>query len=217
MVLDFQSAAGDKSATDRAHQGPGFPTWHRLLLVWLERELQLMLGDHLFRFHFWNWLDPGQRGVPFLNHRLGATNDSIVTGDLVDGNWSLICWENVTKLPLYEVCDPRNFSESRLIRCPNATLCEKDNPVWPSYADYYYALSIENYDSLPYTFRVECTEESYRNYMEGFLYKRGTDCRNDPMCTVEEMGMTTTLKLHNVVSLELYIALSDSDFLSLEL
>ena len=186
---------------DMAHQGPGFPTWHRLLILWFERELQVMLGDHLFRFHYWNWLDPTQRDVPFTPHRLGATVDTIVTGDLVDGNWSLICWFDKRNFTApYDICDPRKLSVSRLIRCPNATLCEKDNPVWPSYADYHFALSIKNYDVSPYNALVKCTGESYRSYMEGFLNERGADCGDDPMCSPVGEDEKGSLKLHNVVS-----------------
>ena len=193
--------AGENNINDLAHQGPGFPTWHRLLIVWLERELQVMLGDHLFRLHFWNWLDPHQRDVPFMNHRLGGLVNTTVTGDLVEGNWSLVCWrDKVNFTAPFDVCDPRNLSDVGLIRCPNTTLCESTNPVWPSYEDYHFALSLESYDVSPYDGQVQCTEESYRAYMEGFLNEEGTDCGNDPMCTTAQGGMLGRLKLHNVVS-----------------
>ena len=184
---------------DMAHQGPGFPTWHRLLILWFERELQVMLGDHLFSFHYWNWLNPQQREVPFTPHRLGSTVNTIVTGDIVDGNWSLICWfDRANFTAPYDICDPRELSIARLIRCPNKSLCEKNNSVWPSYTDYHFSLSIKNYDVSPYNAVVKCTEESYRSYMEGFLSEKGDDCRDDPMCTVYG-NEKATLKLHNVV------------------
>ena len=159
-----------------------------------------MLGDHLFRLHYWNWLDPDQRDVPFTIHRLGALVDTIVTGDIVDGNWSLICWSDKTNFTApYDICDPRQLSESRLIRCPNASLCERNNSVWPSYTDYQFSLSLGHYDVSPYSASVKCTEESYRNYMEGFLNERDGDCGDDPMCVAVGNNQKSTLRLHNVV------------------
>lgn len=193
---------GEGNKDDLAHQGPGFPTWHRWFILWFEREMQVMLGDHTFRLHFWNWLDPDQRPVPFKHHRLGATHNTstIVTGDLVNANWSMMCWDNrENSTTPYDICDPRKLSSSVLIRCPNSTLCEKNNLAWPSYKDYHAALSLSSYDVSPYNGAVKCTEESYRSYMEGFLSFKG-ECGNDPMCIDYGGGDASKLMLHNVVS-----------------
>ena len=198
-IIFLCSHTGVNNINDLAHQGTGFPTWHRLLMVWLEREIQVMLGDHHFRLRFWNWLEPQQRLVPFRDHRLGGISNVTVTGDLVNGNWTMVCWNDKTNFTApYDVCDPRQLSDAVLRRCPDATLCERNNPVWPSYRDYHFALSIEDYDVSPYNAEVACTDESYRAYMEGFLNEEGSDCEGDPMCTTDG-HMVNRLKLHNVV------------------
>ena len=159
-----------------------------------------MLGDHLFRFHYWNWLDPEQRDVPFQRDRLGDHSNKIVMGDLADGNWSLICWYDTSNDSSFNICNPNQPSEAQWIRCPNATLCQKYNSVWPTYIDYHEAVSIQTYDISPYNAEVQC-RESFRSLMEGFLNEYGTDCRDDPMCSVDkDKNMKETLKLHNVVN-----------------
>ena len=181
---------------DLAHKGSGFPTWHRYLILWFERQIQNMLGDHLFRFRFWNWLDPEQRYVPFHRDRLGDNIDGRVVGDLV-GDWSFVCWED--KHNSSDICNPIQPSNSKWLRCPNATMCQKYNAVWPDYTDYYKALSIRRYDVSPYNDQVRCTDESFRSYMEGFVTLDGSECYDDPMCTVNDGNSVSTLKLHNVV------------------
>ncbi|XP_071988018.1 tyrosinase-like, partial [Engystomops pustulosus] len=40
---------------DFAHQGPAFTTWHRLLLLFLERQIHLLTGDDCFALPFYDW------------------------------------------------------------------------------------------------------------------------------------------------------------------
>ena len=43
-----------------AYEAPGFPTWHRLFMLWLEREFQIVTGNHTLRLPYWDWRDPMQ-------------------------------------------------------------------------------------------------------------------------------------------------------------
>ena len=84
-----------------------------------------MLGDHLFRFHYWNWLDPEQRDVPFKTDRLGENIDGKVVGDLVS-NWSLVCWCDTSgEVAPLKICNPNKPSDLKWLRCPNTTNCQK--------------------------------------------------------------------------------------------
>ena len=40
---------------DYAHEATGFPTWHRLFLLWFEREMQILLRDDNFTIDYWDW------------------------------------------------------------------------------------------------------------------------------------------------------------------
>ena len=67
------------------------------------------------------------------------------------------------------ICDPTVSSNEALRRCPNATLCEMDNPNWPSTTDVKDAISIDTYDAYPYNRSVKGVDTSFRNYMEVFI------------------------------------------------
>lgn len=43
------------ATTNYAHQGPAFPGWHRLGLLFLERQIQLMTGDDSFAMPYYDW------------------------------------------------------------------------------------------------------------------------------------------------------------------
>ena len=186
--------------TDYAHEGTGFPTWHRLFLLWLEREIQIEIGDHKFRLPYWEWSDPSQREILFTQDRLGENVDGVVQGDFFTNSWNTYCWEDMMLLshPV-PICDPTVSSNEALRRCPNATLCEMDNPNWPSTTDVKNAISIDTYDAYPYNRSVKGVDTSFRNYMEGFIVK--DNCNEDTLCSPkdERAHEDITRKLHNTV------------------
>ena len=192
---------------DVAHEGPSFPTWHRLYLLWIEREIQIIIKDHRFRVPYWDWRIPTQRDVPFHRDRLGESIDGEVVGDLFDGgDWKLKCWEDIGEKPFpLPICNPNVASSEKLQRCPNETLCNKSNEKWPSHDEVAEAILIDMYDTSPYNRFVTDTDYSYRNLMEGFVITPGSDCGDDTMCTVDDrMGVTISRRNHNTVSLLLY-------------
>ena len=163
-----------------------------------------MIEDHTFRVPYWDWRDPMQRDVLFQRDKLGENINGNVVGDLFgDGNWQTRCWEDITgQSPPIPICNPVIPSGENLRRCPNANLCDKNNENWPSYDDVAKAISIDTYDTSPYDRFVEDTDNSYRNYMEGFVTQSGIDCGNDTMCTVDmDRSVTVSRRIHNSVSL----------------
>ena len=186
---------------DFAHEGTGFPTWHRQLLLWLEREIQVLINDHEFRLPYWDWTDKDQREILFTRDRLGENINGTVSGEIF-ANWSTVCWENTAgKTFPIAICNPDIPTNQSLRRCPNPTLCQKTNINWPSDEDVDDALSIKNYDASPYDRFVKETNSSYRNFMEGFIIEDGSDCGSDTMCTTDETrGVIVRRKLHNSVS-----------------
>ena len=188
---------------DYAHESTGFPTWHRLFLLWLEREIQVVIKDHTFRLPYWDWCQPSQREILFRRDRLGenVNNGGVMTvnGDLFDNGWDTFCWENISgATSTIPICDPTVSSNEVLRRCPNATLCEKDNDQWPSADDIDEAVSICAYDASPYDRCVTEKETSFRNYLEGFIAK--DSCADDSMCSETQCtNPYITRKLHNTV------------------
>ena len=218
-LLNF--AGMDCPKIDYAHEATGFPTWHRQFVLWFEWEIQWMLKSmrhqnyYAFRTHYWDWRKETQEAISddteiFVPNRLGERRNNInsqpqVHGDLFEGGWDTICWYNGSGnviMPKGTICDPR-IKTGPLLRCPLAQddkkdPCDRFNPDWPSRADVEKALSKQQYDTQPYNKRA--SEESFRNFMEGFDSSVSIDdCRSDPLCLCEG-GMPLKRNLHNLVS-----------------
>ena len=197
------SLSGGNDRVDYAHEGTGFPTWHRLFLLWLEREIQVAIDDHTFRLPYWDWSQLSQREILFKKDTLGENVDQgsrvVVEGDLFDNGWDTFCWKDISgETGTIPICDPTESSNEVLRRCPNATLCEKDNDQWPSADDIEEAVSISAYDAYPYDRCVTEKDASFRNYMEGFIAK--DSCADDSMCSETQCtNPYVSRKLHNTV------------------
>ena len=162
---------------DFAHEGTGFLTWHRLFLLWFEREMQVMLDDPDFRLYYWDWREPAQREEIFTMDKLGKNSaDGTVTGSLFV-NWMPKCWRS---MPSNAICDPDEVNVRAIRRCPNSasttnSVCRSKNPLWPSYDDVTAALDIKTYDVSPFDKFVtgvvtgDKSGTSFRNYVEGFI------------------------------------------------
>ena len=192
---------------DYAHEGTGFPTWHRQFLLWLEREIQVAINDIEFRLPYWDWSDPDQREILFKRDRLGENMEDtsnpnsrprVVMGDLFDNNWITYCWNDpstITTFPV-SICDPTELSNQALRRCPYPDKCERSNEDWPSKTDVEKAVAIEKYDSSPYHRCINDKEHT----MEGFLAIKECTAGNT-LCSSDKCpGLPITRKLHNTVS-----------------
>ena len=198
------SISSGGSIVDYAHESTGFPTWHRLFLLWLEREIQVAIDNTTFRIPYWDWSQPSQREILFKSDRLGENRDGTVVGDLFT-DWETYCWQDMSDLSYpVPICDPSTPSGQILRRCPNAKLCNSDNPNWPTSSDVNEALSIEDYDDDPFDrFVTNTASRSFRNYLEGFLDKPD-GCADDRLCTPAQPSKNRTAitrKLHNTVSI----------------
>ena len=115
----------------------------------------------------------------FVEGRLGETRANSngqpqVFGDLFDEGWDTVCWYdgsgNVPAPSGGGICDPA-IRTGPLLRCPfnpdsSRDVCSFDNPDWPTREDVRNAIGKPIYDTENYG-RIT-TEESFRNFMEGF-------------------------------------------------
>ena len=212
MADDIQLSFYVLGKIDYAHEGTGFPTWHRLFLLWLEREIQIATNNHRFRLPYWDWSDPSQREILFQRDRLGENVNGIVMGDLFS-NWKTYCWTNPETGDPTKICNPKSPSYETLRRCPSSALCNKNNSNWPSESDVDNAVSITSYDAYPYNRYVTGTHNSFRNYMEGFIVESDGCEAGDTLCTPGNPAITR--KLHNTVSEGLFLLLKCFSMFSL--
>ena len=59
---------------DFSHQGPNFPVWHRVLLLWFERELQKIAEDDSFTLPYWDWLNQDRNCTICTNDLMGKSD-----------------------------------------------------------------------------------------------------------------------------------------------
>ena len=218
-------AEDDKcTKVDYAHEGTGFPTWHRQYILWFEWEIQQMLRTmghddyHTFRTHFWDWRREIQMTSPsiFQYNRLGGRQEiagqSHVYGNLYSNSWNTICWyggSGGVNQPKGTICDP-NINTGPLLRCPSDSInpCSSSNDDWPTIADVNNAINKPDYDTEP--FDKYAKAGSFRNYMEGFDSSLDNKkCAQNSLCKCEvgavhcegaDSDKPLLRRLHNSVS-----------------
>ena len=148
------------SRLDFAHNGPGFPTFHRLLVLMWERELQKLAKDDTFTAPYWDWVG-------------GGKNCSVCTNDLVgevlpDGHihpasrfskWQTLCKTFAGDDCRY--CDPRRF-RGPIIRRPGQ---REGSERLPTQAEVDAVLAMPQYDVAPFNRE---SGQNFRNCFEGF-------------------------------------------------
>ena len=151
---------------DFAHEGQGFPTWHRLYLLTWERALQEMSGDEDYAIPFWDWTESEKCEI-CSEELLGKTSSN---GDVVGKyfeDWVTICYPleaNATNNT--NLCDP-NIKTGKLKRSPAGMHKQINglNMTLPTKNEVAFALRFEAYDLPPFSEESSC---SFRNLLEGY-------------------------------------------------
>ena len=122
---------------DYAHGGPAFLTWHRLALLWMEREIEWMLGgNRMFTIPYWDWSTSEHRTFPFSETVLGLHDkDGNLKGNFDD--WDVICSDVDTNHSV--ICNP-TMQGGALTRCNDNEACTANYSKWPNRIDIHQAL-----------------------------------------------------------------------------
>ncbi|XP_072269580.1 tyrosinase-like [Pyxicephalus adspersus] len=164
-----------------AHQGPVFPGWHRLNLLFLERQIQMMMGDEDFALPYYDWR--GEENCSICTDELMGANDAqaVLSPYSHFFSWKAICsgFDFPDEYcPLADV----EYKMERIHRKPGATPYA---PNLPTYEDVENILKLEDLDRPPFN---ETAIRSFRNALEGFL---------------SPDGVTLKRSLHNLVHIYL--------------
>ncbi|KXJ13362.1 tyrosinase [Exaiptasia diaphana] len=161
-----------RSDIDFAHDGQGFPTWHRLYMLLWERSLQEIAKDDNLAVPYWDWTEHPNRCNTTICSKdlLGVTNQhsGIVEGKYLD-KWYVICTREMTD-NLTKLCDPNE----RKIGLERNTEKQKKNKekergfimTFPTNDEVNFALRFESYDLPPYSKESSC---NFRNILEGYV------------------------------------------------
>ncbi|XP_056408818.1 tyrosinase-like [Hyla sarda] len=144
-----------------AHQGPAFPTWHRMLLLFLERQIQVLTGDEDFAFPFYDW--SRDETCTICSEEYLGKND--YEGNILDksifSSWGTICGDS--DFPnTYCQSASTDTNRTSLRRSPGTT----QSSSLPTQQDVLNVVRWKDYDNPPYD---RTALYSFRNAMEGFL------------------------------------------------
>ena len=153
---------------DFAHEGQGFPSWHRLYMLEWERTIQELAKDDTFTLPYWDWTENKHKCEICTEDLLGVTTeDGTVRGKYFD-DWYIICTAKQTK-DLTKMCDP-GIKKRGLERITDEERRNKtkegDIMTFPTNKEVNFALRFEAFDVPPYNKETSC---NFRNTFEGFV------------------------------------------------
>ncbi|XP_056134815.1 tyrosinase-like [Lampris incognitus] len=149
-----------RSGNNAAHRGPAFGFWHRVFLLFIEREIRELTGDQDFYIPYWDWTRTNSCNICTNQYLGGVAPDGHIDGASRFSKWETIC-------PFQEslsiICMDLNDSGPKyLTRNPG-----KD-PVFstlPTAGDVRDIMSAETFDTPPFNRQ---SRNSFRNKLEGF-------------------------------------------------
>lgn len=163
---------------DFSHEGSGFPTWHRLFIMFWEREFQKLARDDTFTFPYWDWVGVGKDCEVCTNDLLGALNHSDPDGRIDRASpfsdWYAICaatnpLKNNSNGVGCRFCDPEEKT-GYIVRKGG------HNPVaseFPDFDNVVRIMGMTDWDSVP--FDEGAGNTSFRNCFEGNCPVNGFD------------------------------------------
>jgi tyrosinase len=153
------------SQTDRnaAHRGPAFLPWHRFMLIQLELQLQLALGDDQVGLPYWDWAADGDRPAraqpaqPIWGDQvMGGQGNPITTGPFAFLPDDPASWRVRIEID----ASGRLRATDRGLRRSFA----QGAPALPTRAQVRTALGLATFDAPPWS----ATSTGFRNRLEGW-------------------------------------------------
>ncbi|XP_069827969.1 tyrosinase-like [Dendropsophus ebraccatus] len=149
-----------------AHSGSGFPTWHRLYLLALEKQLQKCLKDPTFTLVYYDWGRDSKCEICNDTYLAGNDDQGYLSKWSIFSKWRLVCgnFDLDATLCLMSDCE---CERTKITRNPGGT------PGFgkPGADDIQYCLDLKNYDQPPYNTR---SQQSARNCLEGWVTRNET-------------------------------------------
>ncbi|KAM3877069.1 tyrosinase-like [Diretmus argenteus] len=142
------------SENNAAHRGPAFAFWHRVFLLFIEREIRELTGDQDFYIPYWDWTRSNHCNICTNQYLGGVGQDGRIDSGSPFSKWEeslgIICIQSNTSEPGY------------LIRNPGKDPMFKTVPTTEDIQD---IMAAESFDTPPFD---PTSRNSFRNKLEGF-------------------------------------------------
>uniref|UniRef100_H2Y9I6 Tyrosinase copper-binding domain-containing protein n=1 Tax=Ciona savignyi TaxID=51511 RepID=H2Y9I6_CIOSA len=159
------------TAIDFSHEGPAFLTWHRMHLLGLENDLQVLSGDPTFALPYWDFAIGGSECDVCTDEIVGGQNpeDQTLLGpNSRFADWEVVClsldWFNDN----IKLCN--GTYEGPIRRNPGGNIDRPAVQNLPEPADVANCLQVEEYDTFPF---FSDSDSSFRNALEGYSEPSG--------------------------------------------
>uniref|UniRef100_A0A3B4TVV9 Tyrosinase-like n=1 Tax=Seriola dumerili TaxID=41447 RepID=A0A3B4TVV9_SERDU len=146
---------------DAAHRGPAFPFWHRVFLLFIEREIRLLTGKEDFYIPYWDWTRHANCNI-CTNDYFGAVDpDGLIDKASRFSKWR-VRYHSSSFPRVFFLFRPDDPSPAPITRKPGM---DPTADTLPNMGDVNDTLGTDNYDTTPYNSR---SRNSFRSKLEGF-------------------------------------------------
>ena len=198
-------------AYNYGHGSTAFLTWHRLYLLWFEKEIRILTGDSDFKLSYWNWLAATEDNwnMLYTTKKLGSMDASgyVIESSIYGGetNWPPVCLYEETSDKFKEICNPTEPLQTtpefmQLVRCPPTNDCNpQSNSKWPSQTETKTKIeTISQYRTSSNSIFNKYNSKSFSNYLEGWDPASSHECSSSSLlCPADLDGIPR--RLHNLV------------------
>ncbi|XP_067455281.1 tyrosinase-like [Thunnus thynnus] len=175
------------SANNAAHKGPAFIFWHRVFLLFIEREIRELTGNQDFFIPYWDWTRTNHCNICTNKYFGGVGPGGRIDSASPFSKWKTIC---PFQESLHIICIHTDASDPpHLIRNPG-----KD-PVYdtlPTAEDVEDTLASKHFDSPPFD---RTSKNSFRSKLEGFDVPKDSRHLSDSMHNLVHRYLNGTMTL----------------------
>ncbi|XP_053174449.1 tyrosinase-like [Scomber japonicus] len=175
------------SANNAAHKGPAFALWHRVFLLFIEREIRELTGIQDFYVPYWDWTRTDHCNICTNKYVGGVGKDGRIDSASLFSEWKTICpfQESLAIICIHtDASDPPH-----LIRNPG-----KD-PVYktlPTAEDVEEIMKTSVFDTPPFD---HTSKNSFRCKLEGFDIPKDSRHLNASMHNLVHRYLNGTMSL----------------------
>ncbi|CAN9507244.1 unnamed protein product [Ophioblennius macclurei] len=167
-----------------AHRGPAFVFWHRVFLLFIEREIRDLTGNEDFYIPYWDWTRTDHCNICNNKYFGGVGKNGRIDEASRFSKWKPICpYEESLSIICF------NSGDDHLTRNPGQ---DPKFDTLPTAADVEDTMATPLFDTYPYDSR---SKDSFRNKLEGFEIPNDSRRLNSSMHNLVHRYLNGTMSL----------------------